>query len=49
MKATQCNHRKDVDKCPITLNTKASIIINIAKTINNSVPNYKSNSSLAAN
>jgi len=22
MKATQCNHRKDVDKCPITLNTK---------------------------
>jgi len=22
MKATQCNHRKDVSKCPITLNTK---------------------------
>merc|ERR550517_87254 len=22
MKATQCNHRKDVDKCPITLSTK---------------------------
>merc|ERR1711974_396424 len=22
MRATQCNHRKDVDKCPITLNTK---------------------------
>ena len=27
MKATQCNHRKDVDKCPITLNTKVITII----------------------
>ena len=27
MKATQCNHRKDVDKCPITLNTKVTIIL----------------------
>ena len=26
MKATQCNHRKDVNKCPITLNTKVIII-----------------------
>ena len=24
MKATQCNHRKDVSKCPITLNTKVT-------------------------
>ena len=42
MKATQCNHRKDVDKCPITLNTKASILVIIII-----VTNYKSFSSCA--
>ena len=34
MKATQCNHRKDVDKCPITLNTKV-IFINIIVPLTN--------------
>ena len=59
MKATQCNHRKDVDKCPITLNTKVTTIILILMVTNNIitkviVTDYKSFwnctfSSLAAN